>query len=202
MTSRGHSRISGALDNPGARQLKNRRHPGLPNLVLKCRFYHNRNMTHKILIHYSKEQVGDQTIGVRWELVVFDAVGVDITLFDLIAAYDWHPQAFPKLFRKSGFSRSRPACDDDALWFSAHVSGYPALRFSCGAGSASSQEVRNYSRRRMLSCCQPQGFVRRLRGKNSSVLRVGRLVETWLYLMVKEPYVVATNFPNEPLCVA
>jgi hypothetical protein len=56
---------------------------------------------------------------------VFDAVGVDIALFDLIAAYDWHPQERPKFFRKSGFSRSRSACDDDALWFSVHVSGCP-----------------------------------------------------------------------------
>jgi len=58
-------------------------------------------------------------------MVVFDAEGVDVALFDLIAAYDWHPQAFPKLLRKSGFSRSRPAGDNDALRFSVHVSGCP-----------------------------------------------------------------------------
>jgi hypothetical protein len=34
----------------------------------------------KILIHYSKEQVGNYTIGVRWELVVFDAVGMDAVI--------------------------------------------------------------------------------------------------------------------------
>ena len=97
--------------------------------MLKCRLYDNRDIAGKILIHYSKEQLGDQTIGVRRELVMFDAVGVEIALFDLIAAYDRHPQAFPKLLSKSGFSRSRLACDDDALWSSVHVSGCPTIEF-------------------------------------------------------------------------
>src|SRR6185369_17744005 len=41
-----------------------------------------------------------------------------------------HPQAFSKFPGQSSFSRSRPACDDDALWFSAHVSGRTTPRFS------------------------------------------------------------------------
>jgi len=93
--------------------------------MLKCRLDDNRDITHKILIRKTEEKVGDQAIGVRWKLVVFDAVGVDVALFDLIAAYHWHPQAFPKLLGKSGFSRSRPARDDDALWFSVHVFRMP-----------------------------------------------------------------------------
>jgi hypothetical protein len=36
-------------------------------------------------------------------LVVFDAVGVDIALFDLIAADDWHPQASPSFLAKVVF---------------------------------------------------------------------------------------------------
>jgi hypothetical protein len=40
---------------------------------------------------------------------------IAITFFDFITAYNWHPQAFPKLPGKSRSSRSRLACDDDAL---------------------------------------------------------------------------------------
>jgi hypothetical protein len=60
---------------------------------------------------------------------VFDAVCVDVALFNLIAAYHRHPQTFPKFPGKSSFSRSRPACNDDALWFSVHVSGLPVSKF-------------------------------------------------------------------------
>lgn len=70
---------------------------------------------------------------------MFDAVGVDVALFDLIAAYDRHPQALPKLPGESGFPRSRPACDDDALWFSVHVSGCPTFELSCEPPRAKGQ---------------------------------------------------------------
>ncbi|MBV9865739.1 MAG: hypothetical protein JO316_10335 [Abitibacteriaceae bacterium] len=84
----------------------------------------------------SKEQVGDSTIGVRWELVMRDAVGVDIALFDLIAADDRQPQPCPKLPGQCGFPRSRLASDDDAPGFSVHVSEVLAsiLPLECGAG--------------------------------------------------------------------
>ena len=54
-----------------------------------------------------------------------DAESVDVALFDLIAADDRQPQAFSKLFGKSGFPRSRPARNDDALWSPVH--GCPIL---------------------------------------------------------------------------
>ena len=63
-------------------------------------------------------------------MIVFYAVGIDVALFDFIATYDWQPQKFTKLPGKSGFARSRPARNDDALWFSVHVSEWSTLRFS------------------------------------------------------------------------
>ena len=90
--------------------------------MLKCRLYDNRDLTCKIVIHDFKEQIGDQAIGIRWELVVLNAVGVDVSLLDLIAAYNRHPQELAQLFSKSGFSRTRSAREDNALWFFVHAS--------------------------------------------------------------------------------
>ena len=81
-------------------------------------------------MHHFEEKVGDQAIGVRWKLVVFDAEGVDIPFFDLIAAYNRHPKAFPEFLSKGGFPRSLPARDDDALWFSVHICGCPTIEFT------------------------------------------------------------------------
>ena len=55
---------------------------------------------------------------------MFNAEGVDVTLFDFVAADDRHPQLFPKFLGKSGFSRSRSARDDDAIRFSIHISEF------------------------------------------------------------------------------
>src|SRR5688572_23224617 len=116
-TLRGYRVISGAEDDPDARQVKNRRHPRLPNLVLKCSFNDDRDITREVLIYKTEEKVSDQTVRFRRKLVVFDTERGDIALFDLIADYHRHPQAWAKLVCKRGLAGSLPAGDDDALWF-------------------------------------------------------------------------------------
>ena len=67
---------------------------------------------------------------------MFDAIRVYVALFYLVAADHRYPQPFPELSGESRFSRSRPAGDDDALWFLVHIPDYkhqagpsgPALR--------------------------------------------------------------------------
>ena len=68
--------------------------PWFPDLVLKGCLYDDRDLTGEVLIHYLEEEIGDHTIGVRWKLIVLDAMGVDIALLDLVATDNWHPQSF------------------------------------------------------------------------------------------------------------
>jgi hypothetical protein len=111
-------------------------YPGLPNIVLKRSLYDDRDITREVIINYLKETVGDETIGAGWKSFVFDSAGVDVTLFDLIAAYHRHGQAFAKLPGKSSFSGARPTRDNDALWFSHYGNS-----FSAGVGC----EIQNIS---------------------------------------------------------
>src|SRR2546428_6248884 len=107
-------------------------------------------------------------------MVWFQVLRSDWDRGPALTAYDRHPQAFPKLLSKSGFSRSRLACDDDALWFSAHVSGCPTLAFRCGARSAFKQGYL----RSMLSRRQLQGFVGRvLRRERQLALHLSKSID-------------------------
>ncbi len=54
--------------------------------MLKCGLDDDRDLCPEILIHQTEEKVCDQSIGVGRKLVVFDAEGVDVALFNLIAA--------------------------------------------------------------------------------------------------------------------
>ena len=80
MTGEPNSRILGIL--------------GSPDLMLKGRLYDDRDLTSEVLIHYFKEEIGDYTISVRRKPIVFDTMGVDIALLDLVTTDNWHPQSF------------------------------------------------------------------------------------------------------------
>jgi len=81
----------------------------------------NRDIAREVMIDDSKERLGDQPISVCRKLVMFESVRVYVTLFNLIAAYQWHVQTCTEFPGKSRLPRSRPARDYDALWFSGHV---------------------------------------------------------------------------------
>jgi hypothetical protein len=53
---------------------------------------------------------------------MFNAEGVDVSLFDLIAAYQRHPQTSRQLCGKSALPGSLPTRDDNAHWFYVHAS--------------------------------------------------------------------------------
>lgn len=89
-----HHPVNGAYNNERSTQFKNFVHPWFPDLVLKGRLYDDRDLTGEVLIHYLEEEISNHTIGVRWKLIVLDAMGVDIALLDLVATDDRHPQSF------------------------------------------------------------------------------------------------------------
>lgn len=72
-------------------ELKNSRHSPFPNRVLECCFNDDGDFVSEVLSNDVKEEVRYKTIGVRWQLVVLDAKGIDISFFDFIAANNWHP---------------------------------------------------------------------------------------------------------------
>ena len=88
-----HHPVNGAYNNERSTQFKDFGHPWFPDSVLKGRLYDDRDLTGEVLAHYLEEEIGDHTIGVRWKLIVLDAMGVDIALLDLVATDDRHPQS-------------------------------------------------------------------------------------------------------------
>ena len=59
--------------------------------MLKCCLNNYGDFVGEVLVYDLKEKVRHNPIGLRGELVVLDPKGVDVALFDLIAAYDRHP---------------------------------------------------------------------------------------------------------------
>jgi hypothetical protein len=59
--------------------------------VLKGSLNNDGHHAQEVVVHYLKEEIGYHPIGVWRELIMFDAKGVDIALFDFITAYDGHP---------------------------------------------------------------------------------------------------------------
>lgn len=89
-----HHAVNGAYNNERSTQFKDFGNLGFPDLVLKGRLYDHRDLTGEVMIHYLKEEIGDHAVGVRWKLIVLDAIGVDIALLDLVTTDDRHPQSF------------------------------------------------------------------------------------------------------------
>jgi hypothetical protein len=96
-------------------------------VVLECRFDDDRDIAGEIAVYQFKEKIGNDAIGIWWKLVMLDAECRYVPFFDLVAAYDRHPQTLTEFLCKSGFTRSLPSSDDDAFWFFVHLSKFLAL---------------------------------------------------------------------------
>lgn len=97
-------RIDCAKDYRSSGKRKDVRHPRCPYLVLERGLNDHRDLGIKIPAYRFKEELGDHGVCVSRELVVFDAVRVDVALLDLVTAYERQPDVFGEILSERRFS--------------------------------------------------------------------------------------------------
>ena len=85
--------------DPHIREFDETRHHVLPDLVLKRRFDHDRDLGRQMLLHQAEKNIGDKPVGLRCKRVVRNTEGIHVPFLDLIAAHQRHPQPAGQLRR-------------------------------------------------------------------------------------------------------